>query len=78
MKHIQLYENFGIIVEPYVVPTQIECTKCGWNWNFSDGKEKDMYVCPECGTDNRIQYLGEPDDDDPSGPEEGRIKALPK
>ena len=64
MKHIQLYENFGIEVEPYEIPTQIECNRCGWNWNSLDSEPADMYVCHKCGADNKVYYEGEPDDDD--------------
>ena len=38
MKHIKLFEDFGALeVEPYQVPTQIQCNKCGWNWNSTQG-----------------------------------------
>lgn len=72
MKHIELYENFGIEVEPYEVPSQIECNKCGWNWNSTDSEPADMYICYKCGVDNKVYYEGEPDDPDGSPPNSGK------
>ena len=67
MKHLQLYENFEIEVEPYETPTQIECNKCGWNWNSLDSEPADMYVCHKCGADNKVYYEGEPEDEEETG-----------
>ena len=66
MKHLQLYENFGIEIEPYEHPSQIECNKCGWNWNALDSEPFDMYVCHKCGADNKVYYLGEPEEEEES------------
>jgi hypothetical protein len=35
---------------------QIECEKCGWEWNTKDSKEFDKYVCHKCGYDNSKYY----------------------
>jgi hypothetical protein len=63
MKHIKIFEDFGALeVEPYQVPTQIQCNKCGWNWNSTQSSEEDLYICHKCGADNKIFYEGEPED----------------
>jgi DNA-directed RNA polymerase subunit RPC12/RpoP len=68
MKHIKLFEDFGAIeVDPYEVPTQIECNKCGWNWNSTQSSKEDLYLCHKCGADNKVYYEGEPDDEEESG-----------
>ncbi len=65
MKHIKLFEDFGALeVEPYEAPMQIQCNKCGWNWNTTESDPKDMYICHKCGEDNRVFYEGEPEEDD--------------
>jgi len=65
MKHIKLFEDFGALeVEPYQVPTQIQCNNCGWNWNSTQSPEEDLYVCHKCGADNKVFYEGEPDDEE--------------
>jgi hypothetical protein len=35
---------------------QIECVKCGWQWNTKDSDESDKYVCHKCGFDNTLFY----------------------
>jgi hypothetical protein len=35
---------------------QIECEKCGWEWNTKDSKEFDKYVCHKCDHDNSSIY----------------------
>lgn len=37
--------------------SKINCT-CGWSWNKSDSSKKDMYICHECGRDNKMKNGG--------------------
>ena len=65
MKHIKLFEDFGALeVDPYIPPVQIQCNKCGWNWNTLDSDPKDMYVCHKCGENNKEFYFPSDDDED--------------
>jgi hypothetical protein len=34
----------------------IECHKCGWEWDKKDSEKFDMYVCHKCGFDNSDFY----------------------
>ena len=34
----------------------IECHKCGWEWDKKDSEKFDMYVCHKCGFDNSGFY----------------------
>lgn len=63
MKHIKLFEDFGELeVDPYIPPLQIQCNKCGWNWNTLDSDPDDMYICHKCGENNKEFYF--PTDED--------------
>jgi DNA-directed RNA polymerase subunit RPC12/RpoP len=68
MKHIKLFEDFGELeVDIYEPPSQIQCNKCGWNWNVTnslDPNGEKKYICPKCGEDNKVFYEGEPEDED--------------
>jgi Zn finger protein HypA/HybF involved in hydrogenase expression len=65
MKHIKVFEDFGELeVEPYEAPVQIQCNKCGWNWNSLQSDRKDMYICHKCGADNREFYFPEEDEEE--------------
>ena len=67
MKHIKLFEDFGALeVDPYIPPVQIQCNKCGWNWNTAQIDPKDMYVCHKCGENNKEFYFPSDDDDEDS------------
>jgi hypothetical protein len=37
----------------------IECKKCGWSWKESESSKNDLYVCHECGHDNKPKTLNE-------------------
>lgn len=37
---------------------EVKCTKCGWEWNLSDGG-KDPYTCHKCGHVNKEQEVDE-------------------
>lgn len=63
MKHIRVFEEFENEGE-YTPPLQIQCNKCGWNWNTLDSDPKDMYVCHKCGENNKEFYFPSEDDDD--------------
>lgn len=63
MKHIRVFEEFENEGE-YQAPLQIQCNKCGWNWNTLDSDPKDMYVCHKCGENNKEFYFPSEDDDD--------------
>ena len=63
MKHIKLFEDFGELeVDPYIPPVQIQCNKCGWNWNTLESDPDDMYICHKCGKNNKEFYF--PSDDE--------------
>jgi len=34
----------------------VECGKCGWQWNTADSDESDKYICHECNYDNSYRY----------------------
>lgn len=55
MKHIRIFEDFEIDRQ-YIPPMQIQCNKCGWNWNTTESDSKDLYVCHKCGEDNKDFY----------------------
>ena len=42
----------------FIGENKIECEKCGWKWDSSDGG-KDPYVCHKCGFDNTYRYNDE-------------------
>ena len=63
MRHIKIFEDFGELeVKPYVPPLQIQCNKCGWNWNTLESDPADMYICHKCGENNKEFYF--PTDED--------------
>ena len=65
MKHIKIFEDFGALeVEPYIPPVQIQCNRCGWNWNTAQSDLKDMYVCHKCGENNKEFYFPTDKDDE--------------
>jgi N-acetylglutamate synthase-like GNAT family acetyltransferase len=37
----------------------IVCKKCGWSWKESESSKNDLYVCHECGHDNKPKTLNE-------------------
>jgi len=55
MKHIRIFEEFEKAGE-YIPPIQIECNKCGWNWNSTEINPEEMYICHKCGADNKEFY----------------------
>ena len=65
MKHIKIFEDFGALeVDPYIPPVQIQCNRCGWNWNTAQSDPEDMYVCHKCGENNKEFYFPSDDEDD--------------
>lgn len=36
-----------------VLDKTITCDKCGWSWKESESLKNDLYVCHECGYDNK-------------------------
>lgn len=61
MKHIRVFEEFENEGE-YIPLVQIQCNRCGWNWNTLDSDPADMYVCHKCGENNKEFYF--PTDED--------------
>ena len=42
----------------------VECEKCGWEWNTADSDPNDKYICHKCGFDNSYRYANKANNDD--------------
>lgn len=62
MKHIRVFEEFENEGE-YRPTLQIQCNKCGWNWNTLDSDPDEMYICHKCGENNKEFYFPTEDDE---------------
>lgn len=58
MKHIKIFEEFENEGK-YIPPVQIQCNKCGWNWNSTESDIENLYICNKCGENNKDFYKPE-------------------
>jgi hypothetical protein len=42
----------------------VECEKCGWEWNTADSDPNDKYICHKCGFDNSYRYANKANEDE--------------